>query len=216
MTELKIPYLKKLRTYDPEGITNELSAKGTKFSVDKINWKEHPHKPKVNVYAGYNYKYLFLHFSVQDDYIKAEGKSDQDPVWQDACVEFFVSVGENYRNFEFNCTGVCLSAIGPDRHSRIPLDKENLERILRYPTLNRNNLPVEGTKADWSLTVGIPMELIELAPEKKFKCNFYKCGDKTKIPHYLTWAPIKIPSPDFHRPEWFGEAELGKAAEKRQ
>jgi hypothetical protein len=216
MAELKFPYLRKLRTYDPEGIARELAVKGTKFSIDRVNWQEHPHKPKVKVYAAYNYKYLFLQFDVQDDHIRAEGRKDQDSVWQDTCVEFFVSVGENYRNFEFNCMGVCLSAIGPDRHSRTPLDADNLARIIRYPSLSHDNAPVEGTKADWSLTVGIPMDLIELAPGKKFRCNFYKCGDKTRIPHYVTWAPINIPLPDFHRPEWFGEVELGKAPEKRQ
>jgi hypothetical protein len=171
---------------------------------------QHPHRPETRVWAGYNDRYLFLHFDVRDDYIRAEGKKDQDPVWQDACVEFFVSIGGNYRNFEFNCLGVCLSAIGPDRYSRTPLDARNLEKILRYPSLSRDNLLAEGNKADWTLTVGIPLELIELTPGKKFRCNFYKCGDKTPVPHYVTWAPISIPAPDYHRPEWFGEAELAE------
>lgn len=81
MAELKIPYLKKLRTYNPEGIARDLTANGTKFPIERIKWKEHPHKPEVRVYAGYNYKYLFLHFVVKSDYIRAEGKNDQDPVW---------------------------------------------------------------------------------------------------------------------------------------
>jgi hypothetical protein len=33
--------------------------------------------------------------------------------------------------------------------------------------------------------------------------NFYKCGDKLPVPHYLSWAPIATPRPDFHRPEYF-------------
>jgi hypothetical protein len=130
-------------------------------------------------------------------------------VWQDTCVEFFVSVGKQYRNFEFNCLGVCLSAIGPDRYSRTPLETGNLTKIIRYASLNRNNVPVEESRENWSLSVGIPMELIELTPGKKFRCNFYKCGDKTKVPHYVSWAPIGVATPDFHRPEWFGEAQLG-------
>lgn len=217
MASLKFPYLNGLQMNNPEGIITKLLTEGTQFTIDKINWMEHPYKPKVEVYAGYNYKYLWLHFNVEKDYMRIVGKNDQDTVYQDACVEFFIQVGDNYRNFEFNCIGVCLSAIGPDRHSRTRLDAENLSRIIRYPSLDPNNPPVEGSQQDWSLTVGIPLDIIELEPEKTFRCNFYKCGDKTKIPHYVTWSPINIPAPDFHRPEYFGEIELKeKVREKKQ
>ena len=211
MADLKFPYLKGLQTFNEEGVVKRLFTSGTNLSIDKINWPEHPYKPKVEVYAGYNYKYLWLHFTIQQDYFHAAGKIDQDPVYQDSCVEFFVQVGDNYRNFEFNCLGVCLSAIGPDRHSRTRLDSENLSKVLRFPSLDPNALPVEGSQFDWSLTVGIPLELIELTTGSKFRGNFYKCGDKTKIPHYVTWAPIDIPAPDFHIPEYFGEIEMGEA-----
>lgn len=211
MAELKFPYLKGLQLNNPEGIIKRLLTSGTNFSIDKINWPEHPYKPKVEVYAGYNYKYLWLHFAVQGDYIHIASKNDQDPVYQDSCVEFFVQLGDNYRNFEFNCLGVCLSAIGPDRHSRTRLDSDNLSQILRYPSLDANAPPAEGSQCDWSLTIGIPLEMIGLASRSLFRCNFYKCGDKTKIPHYVTWSPINIPAPDFHRPEFFGEIELGEA-----
>lgn len=208
MAELKFPCLKGLQTNNPEGITKRLLTSGTNFSIEMINWPEHPYKPKVEVYAGYNYKYLWLHFTVLEDYIRAVGKNDQDPVYQDSCVEFFVRIGDNYRNFEFNCLGVCLSAIGANRHSRVSLDADNLSKIVRYPSLNPNDPPAEGSQCDWSLTVGIPLDLIGLASGARFRCNFYKCGDKTTIPHYVSWAPINIPAPDFHRPEYFAEIEL--------
>jgi len=78
------------------------------------------------------------------------------------------------------------------------------------PSLDPNNPPAEGSRSDWSLTVGIPLDLIGLVPGDTFRCNFYKCGDKTKIPHYVTWAPIGVSSPDYHRPEYFKEVELVK------
>ena len=34
--------------------------------------------------------------------------------------------------------------------------------------------------------------------------NFYKCGDDTTKPHYISWNPVKSINPDFHRPEHFG------------
>ena len=33
--------------------------------------------------------------------------------------------------------------------------------------------------------------------------NFYKCGDGLPVPHFVSWAPIDTPNPDFHRPEFF-------------
>jgi hypothetical protein len=46
---------------------------------------------------------------------------------------------------------------------------------------------------------------IETVDGKTIKGNFYKCGDKTSVPHFLSWNPIILPSPDFHRPDFFGE-----------
>ncbi len=36
------------------------------------------------------------------------------------------------------------------------------------------------------------------------KANFYKCGDELQTPHFLSWNPIEIEKPDFHRPDFFG------------
>jgi hypothetical protein len=35
--------------------------------------------------------------------------------------------------------------------------------------------------------------------------NFYKCGDHLKVPHFLSWNPIKTEKPDFHLPAFFGK-----------
>ena len=39
----------------------------------------------------------------------------------------------------------------------------------------------------------------------RMKGNFYKCGDHLQKPHFLSWNPIHVDRPDFHRPEFFGE-----------
>jgi len=58
----------------------------------------------------------------------------------------------------------------------------------------------------WNLTVAIPLDLIGVEykgePIELFG-NFYKCADLTADPHFLSWAPINTPEPDFHRPECF-------------
>ena len=208
MAVQKIPFLKDSKETNPQGIAQELLKTGTRLQINKINWPEFSHHPETNVCCGYTEKHLWLHYSVKGDYFRAEGKKDQDPVYQDSCVEFFIQVNNEYRNFEFNCMGVCLSAIGPDRNSRRKLEPENLSRIIRHSSLDPKNPPLEGSQIDWTLTVGIPLDLIQLTPGSGFHCNFYKCGDKTKIPHFITWAPINVPEPDYHRPEFFGNLEL--------
>jgi hypothetical protein len=208
MTDLKIPFLKDSKENDLQELTLKLIETGTHLKIDKINWPEYSHKPETNVYCGYTENYLWLHYSVKDDYIRTAAKKDQDPVYQDSCVEFFIQVGENYRNFEFNCLGICLSAIGPDRNTRERLDSKSLSKIIRHPSLDPKNTPAEGTQSDWRLTVGIPLDLIQLIPGSTFRCNFYKCGDNTKKPHFVTWAPINAPAPDYHLPQFFGTLEL--------
>ena len=64
----------------------------------------------------------------------------------------------------------------------------------------------------WNLTVAIPFDLIGLDGDNlpdHIMGNFYKCGAKTSLPHYLSWNPIATDTPDFHRPEFFGRLNLG-------
>ena len=208
MAALKIPYLKELYPEAPEKIPGYLTSSGACLKIDQVNWSEFPHRPDVSVYSGYCDHKLWLHYIVNHDFFRAVCRKDQEPVWQDSCVEFFIKQGIEYRNFEFNSLGVCLSATGNDRHARKPLNEANLKQILRWPSLNIESLPAEDQPSDWSLTIAIPLELIGLETETVFMANFYKCGDETKVPHYISWSAINTPSPDFHRPEYFSLLEL--------
>ena len=65
---------------------------------------------------------------------------------------------------------------------------------------------------EWTLTIAIPKRLYAQADldltsfsGRTVRANFYKCGDDTAVPHYLSWNPIPIPKPNFHTPEHFGE-----------
>ena len=180
-----------------------LKAEGTLFPVSQVNWKEYPHCPDVKVFAGYTDDMLWLNFSVKNDYMRAHSVHDQEPVYEDACVEFFMHTGGDYRNFEFNCLGVCLSATGPDRNKRIRLPESELSRITRFPSLSGENVPEEGELCDWELTVGIPLSILGIQKGSTFYGNFYKCGAKTKVLHYLSWAKINTEKPNFHCPEFF-------------
>lgn len=202
MTVPTIPYLPTLTT---ENVGKLLPKEGLAIQLQQINWPEFPHKPEVDVYLGHAGSSLFLHYVVRKDYVRAVNRNDQEPVYEDSCVEFFLQENENYRNFEFNALGVCLSAVGAERKSRRRLQPEELALIRRNASLHPDTLPPDDVLSDWNLTVEIPFSMIGLERGKRFRGNFYKCGDKTLIPHFVSWAPIKILKPDFHRPEFFAE-----------
>lgn len=208
MSGLKIPYLKEMFSEPTAIIAGQLMASGAVIPIDKINWKEFPHLPDVKVYMGYCDQRLWLHYTVYNDFVRAVCRQDQDPVWQDSCVEFFVKQGDIYHNFEFNSLGVCLSAFGPDRIARERLDNEHMAQILRFPSIKMENLPSDSFPTNWSLTVAIALDLIGVNAGSQFLVNFYKCGDKTKVPHYISWSAIATPSPDFHQPGYFAPVEL--------
>lgn len=210
MTNLMIPYFPEMYPEQPSILSDRLMESGAKIRIAEINWKDFPYKPEVVVYTGYCDQRLWLHYVVQNDFVRAVCRQDQEPVWQDSCVEFFIKQGDLYRNFEFNSLGVCLSAYGRDRNSRNSLNHGNMAEILRFPSLDAKNLPDDQKQADWSLTVGLPLHILGLEAGSQFMANFYKCGDETKIPHYVSWAPIYTSVPDFHRPEFFGPVELVK------
>lgn len=62
---------------------------------------------------------------------------------------------------------------------------------------------------EWELSVVIPMKAFFLNDIKdvsgsEARANFYKCGDLTEVPHYLSWAPVDTETPAFHTPACFG------------
>ena len=63
----------------------------------------------------------------------------------------------------------------------------------------------------WVLQFCIPFEFVNEVFTNHTKTmygNLYKCGDETQKMHYATYYPIDTQSPDYHRPEFFGEFVL--------
>ena len=85
---------------------------------------------------------------------------------------------------------------------------EKMARIKRYASAgNKPFREMEGLFS-WELLVAIPFDLVGLDGEhlpEAVAANFYKCADGSSLPHYLSWSPIPVEKPDFHRPEYFGE-----------
>ena len=88
-------------------------------------------------------------------------------------------------------------------------DDSVISRIRRVASLGSKKIVKEKGRQCWSLTMAIPFDIYGLdgaaVSGKAMLANFYKCGDDMPVPHYVTWSPVGCPSPDYHRPEYFGE-----------
>lgn len=196
---------------DLEELSAALDAIGN-HPVAEVCWPDFPYRPDVSVAVAHSNEWLLLKYDVQEEAVQARYTNTNEPVYEDSCVECFLSLdGKGYYNFEFNARGVCLAAFGPSREERQFLDPGVIARIRRLPSLS-GALP-QG-QARWQLTVAIPVAVfthhrIKSLAGMEVRANFYKCGDKLPRPHFLTWNRVDTPEPDFHRPEFFGLLQLG-------
>ena len=69
----------------------------------------------------------------------------------------------------------------------------------------------------WEIFYEIPASFVQLfvpdfalKPGAELRANCYKCGDLTPKPHYLSWNPVTSQTPDFHRPQVFGQMIMKK------
>ena len=213
MKNLKIPYLPALEMLDASSVINVMERKVTRHYIDQANWESHPYMPVASFNIARSDKNLYIYFFSRANSIRAIYEKDGSPVYLDSCVEFFVKrpSDEHYINFEFNCIGTCDASFRLSREEKTDLTPEQLASIRRYPSLPRSAFNEKAGFHDWSLLVIIPFDIIGLENNRlpeRILGNFYKCGDATAFPHYLSWSPIKTEQPDFHRPEFFGELTL--------
>jgi len=181
-------------------------------AIDCVNWKEFPYKPSVLVRLGYSSTALAILFEVEENHIRGVNMNDCSPVCQDSCCEFFVKApdGSGYFNFEMNCIGTLLAAKRRSRKDFEFLSTSQLNEILRFSSLPRVPIDSVGDGQKYWIAEVIPFSILGLdrAP-KSIMANFYKCGDMCKEPHYLSLAPIDLPTPDFHCPDFFREIIFG-------
>jgi len=182
-----------------------------KNSIDQVNWKSFDYKPEVAFSIGYTRHEILLKYYVAEDYFKAEKTESNENVFEDSCVEFFVLPDDDgvYYNLEFNGIETCLMGSGTSRENRKRADPEIITEIRRKTSIRKEPVTERKGKFEWTLTIALPMKVFfhhktGTLKGKTLRANFYKCGDKLTVPHYLTWSPVGTPKPDFHRPEFFG------------
>lgn len=189
-----------------------METRALRLPVMLNNWPEqYPYAPITTADIAYSDSGIYCRFWSKGLGLKASYTEDGDRVHEDSCVEFFMQLPgeEHYFNFEFNCIGTCDAARRKSREVSTPLNEDEYATI-RRATSERGgvifNRP-QGIHPFW-IAVFIPFGLVGLDVNSPsfpdhFLANFYKCGDKTNNPHFVSWMPVRAEAPDFHRPECF-------------
>jgi len=212
MNAINIPYLQDLNNRDAQIASKILSAEKEYHVINNVNWPvKFPYCPESKFVIARSNSALYLKFQIKETNIRALYINDQEPVWEDSCVEFFCKKpqSETYMNFEFNCIGTCVATTRKGRDvDVVPFSENQMKQIERFSSLYRQLFYEKEGLSYWELTVKIPFEILGIDPNElqdNLLGNFYKCADGTSTPHYVSWNPILKTTPDFHCPEFFGE-----------
>ncbi len=178
------------------------------------------HFPFTQAKIAYDVHSIYVIFRVEDKYVKAVNNTNQEPVYQDSCVEFFFSPEDDtqagYFNLEMNCGGTMLfhHQVKP-RTDQTHIAKEDVEQVEVAHSLPQIIDPEIEEETIWTVEYSIPFSILSKYHDFPmpragtiWRANLYKCADKTSHPHWITWAPVNVPNPDFHRPEFFGILEF--------
>lgn len=195
-----------------EAVPSLLDENGIAFHpLDVVNWKDYPYQPEVSFRIAHTGKEILLHYKVKEASVRAVAGRDNGPVWEDACVEFFISPGSDscYYNFECNCIGNLLIQGGKVNAHRPTASPDVLALVKRWSSLGSQPFEERIGECSWELAMVIPVsalfnDSLTSLDGKTMKANFYKCGDKLQTPHFLSWSPIRLEHPMFHCPAFFG------------
>ena len=179
-----------------------------KHNLSCIPWPAFPYKPGVCFSIAHSSTHIFLKYYVEEKAIRAVNTAINSTVWEDSCVEFFISFnnGVSYYNIEFNCTGTGLIGYGKTKTNRELLPPGVVTKVRSMAVIT----PLDSDKICWQLTLAIPLQVFiysTLVSLKGTGClaNFYKCGDLLPEPHFVAWSNIQSQQPNFHLPEFFGK-----------
>jgi hypothetical protein len=196
---------------DLEAVSERLDKIGERERIDMINWDIFSYKPDVAFSIAYTDNEMFLKYYVTEDHFKAEKTETNQEVYEDSCVEFFVSPGSDgiYYNLEFNGIGTCLMGSGTGRSDRKRAAPEIVKSIRRLASAGSEPVSEKEGPFSWTITIAIPFKVFfhhdfYNPAGMTFAVNLYKCGDKLSVPHYVTWSPVGTTKPDFHQPAFFG------------
>ena len=191
-------------------IRDRLCAETTAHQVACLNWSDYPERPSVSFRMGHTGSELWVHYEVCEMRILGEETRIHGHVYQDSCVELFLSLDAiNYYNLEINCIGTPHLAYGPGRNERRFVLLEKMRDLEIESSLGSTPFAERTGEISWTLTARVPIrcfafDAISTLCNTVAHANVYKCNSGASVQHYLTWQPIRTPAPDYHRPEFFG------------
>ena len=176
--------------------------------------------PKVQAKMLYDDENVYVIFLVHDRFVRAVATDYNGSVWHDSCVEFFFAPNPEepmkYFNLEINCGGTPLmhyNLIPRQKYEKV--DIEDMKKIEIAHSLPKIVEPEIVEPTTWTLEYRLPLRVIEKyskisrpEPGVTWQANFYKIGEKTSNPHYLTWSVIENGKIDYHQPQFFGTLEF--------
>ena len=214
MKELFVKHIKTEKKISLAEAGHLLETQTVTNPIDTINWDDYSYLPKLNFRIGHVNNEIWLKYYVNEKNILAQEIHTNGDVYKDSTVEFFISLdGENYYNFEFNCIGTIHVGYGKGRGNRTPVIPEIAEMIEIESSLGNKPFAEKSGNFDWEMMIRIPVECfafdnIKLLNDTNATANFYKCGDETSEPHFVTWNPIGTETPDYHCPGFFGKVKF--------
>lgn len=200
---------------DGEKTFSSIEGKLDLLPANKIaheNWTNLNSYPEVAFKVAHDGEEMFLQFKVKEDEVRAVAQGNHTEVWRDSCVEFFISFDDSgyYYNLEQSCIGQALFGYRKDRNDPSYAGDDVMRGIKRLPSLGGENFELKKGEFEWTLLTVLPVSSFWNQDFKTFdglkaRANFYKCGDNLSKPHYLSWAPVEVEQPNFHKVEFFRE-----------
>ncbi len=163
---------------------------------------------------------LHVLFNVKEQKPKCLCTENFQRVCEDSAVELFLAFPQTklspdidyhptleqdlYFNFEFNSAGICYAKYAPTRKNRTPLTEAEIKKL---------DIKTKLYEDSWRLRFIVPRDLIKekvgydpFEPNCLFALNAYKISEDPKIEHYVSLSEVKVPTPNFHRPDFFVRA----------
>lgn len=181
------------------------------FMVEQFNWGG-SYRPVTSGRLGYIPETGFiLEMECQEKEPFRSFQNDNDPVYLDSAMEAFFCFAPDeakpcYMNFEMNANGAMLACYGRERENRTSIPEELRKGLVCDAQIGEDS---------WRIRLTLPLSLITaiypnliLNTGSSFTCNFYKIKESEGQTHFASFAPIPIPKPDFHRPEYFAHAQI--------
>lgn len=139
---IEVPFVAGLCDKPLSQVSEILEAQGVRQAIDCVDWpNEFPYKPITSFYIARDKECLYINYFVKGNYLRAVNSTDNSPVWEDSCVEFFVQIPSEkyYYNFEFNCIGTALAADAPG--GKMPSTSQPIKwlksNVIRRSVINR-------------------------------------------------------------------------------